>query len=218
MRRLVATALLALAAGAAALGLHPRPGEAKDYGQAGHVFPVIEPDLLTTIEARLRHAEASGELARMDAAFARRVERKVRQPDPVAGITRAERSRDWDYDPSVVLERDIRDQQGRLIAAAGQTINPLDFVRPRQELAFVHGDDPAQMAWALSRYGEAEAKIIFVSGSPIEEMTRRQRRFYFDQAGRLTDRFGIRHTPAVVKMAGRVMRVSEVVIDKGEAG
>lgn len=218
MTRLVPTTLLALATLAVSLGLSPMAGEAKDYGQAGHVFPVIEPDLLTMIETRLRRAEASGELARMDAAFVRRVERKVRQPDPVAGITRAERSRNWDYDPSIVLERDIRDHGGRLIAAAGQKINPLDFVRPRQELVFVHGDDPAQMAWALSRYGEAQAKIILVSGSPIEEMTRRQRRFYFDQAGRLTSRFGIRHTPAVVKTAGKVMRVSEVVIKQGGAG
>jgi conjugal transfer pilus assembly protein TraW len=49
-------------------------------------------------------------------------------------------------------------------------------------------------------------------------MTNRKRRFYFDQEGKLTSRFGIEHTPAVVQQTGRVMRVSEQVVKKGRAG
>jgi hypothetical protein len=79
----------AVAALGAALVFPPMRSEAKDYGQAAQAFPVIEPDLLSTIEARLRRAEASGELARTNAMFAKRVEAKVRRPDPVAGITAA---------------------------------------------------------------------------------------------------------------------------------
>lgn len=186
--------------------------EARDYGQAGQAFPVIEPDLLSTIEARLKRAEATGELARTNAMFAKRVEARVRRPTPVAGISNAVEAREWDFDPSVRLDRDIRDQKGNLIASARQTINPLDFVSVRQALVFVDGDDPDQIAWATSRYTDLGAKIIFVSGSPLEEMTKRKRRFYFDQAGKLTSRFGIEHVPAVVRQNGRVMRVSEQVV------
>lgn len=187
-------------------------GEAKDYGQVGQTFPVIEPDLLATIETRLSQAEANGELARMNAAFARRVEAKVRWPDPVAGITPAQEARSWHFDPTVTVEQDIRDPQGRLIAAAGQKINPLDFVTIAQDLVFVDGDDDQQMAWATVHYSDAKAKIILVSGSPIEAMTNRKRRFYFDQEGRLTGKFGIQHTPAVVSPAGKVLAVSELVL------
>ena len=49
-------------------------------------------------------------------------------------------------------------------------------------------------------------------------MTNRKRRFYFDQEGKLTSKFGIEHTPAVVRQAGRVMRVSEQVLKTGRAG
>ncbi|WP_323810889.1 type-F conjugative transfer system protein TraW [Sphingobium baderi] len=196
----------------------PAPGMARDYGRAGQTFPVIEPDLLATIEARLRQAQASGALARMNATFAKRTEARVRRPDPVAGITPADRARSWDFDPTVTIERDLRDAKGILIAAAGQKINPLDFVTPRQQLVFVDGDDSEQMDWATSRYTESQAKIILVSGSPIDAMTKRQRRFYFDQQGRLTGRFGIRHTPAVVKTAGKVMRVSELHLAARKAG
>lgn len=207
--------LCALAGTALAIG--SMGADAKDYGQVGQTFPVIEPDLLATIENRLRRAEASGEMARVNEQFARRVEAKVRRPDPVTGLSPADRPREWNFDPSVILERDIRDHKGRLIAAAGQKINPLDFLKIVQELVFIDGENSAQMQWATSRYSESQAKIILVAGSPIEEMTRRQRRFYFDQQGRLTAKFGIRHTPAVVKQAGKVMRVREILLDKGRA-
>lgn len=224
MSRRTALEIGGLAAGgalmfvAAALFMGAVPGQARDYGQLGQSFPVIEPDLLATIEARLHRAEASGELARTNALFAKRVEAKVRRPDPVPGISPTREPREWIYDPAVRLERDVRDQKGNLIAAAGQRINPLDFVTIRQALVFVQGDDPAQVAWATSRYPDLAAKIIFVSGSPIEEMTARKRRFFFDQGGKLTGRFGIEHTPAVVRQDGRAMRVTEEVVKAGRAG
>ena len=166
----------------------------------------------------MKRAEATGELARTNEMFAKRVEAKVRRPTPVAGLSPATETRDWTYDPTVQLEHDIRDQKGNLIGRAGQRINPLDFVAIKQALVFVDGDDANQIAWATSRYTDLNAKIIFVSGSPIEEMTNRKRRFYFDQEGKLTSRFGIEHTPAVVQQNGRVMRVSEQVLKKGRAG
>jgi len=195
----------------------PAPTEAKDFGQVGQTFPVIEPDLLSTIEARLKRAEVSGELARTNEMFASRVKAKVRRPTPVAGISRAEEARTWDFDPSITLERDIRDQKGNLIGAAGQKVNPLDFVTVRQNLVFIDGDDAEEVSWATARYTDVKAKIIFLRGSPIEEMTKLKRRFYFDQEGKLTGRLGIRHTPAVVTQNGRVMRVTEHVVSKGGA-
>src|SRR3546814_20294032 len=107
---------------------------------------------------------------------------------------------DWSSDvcssdlPTALIEHDIRDQKGNLIAAAGQRINPLDFVAIRQDLVFIDGDDRGELDWALARYADPAAKIIFVKGSPIDQMTARKRRFYFNQEGRLTGTFGIRHT------------------------
>jgi conjugal transfer pilus assembly protein TraW len=218
MRLLLAAPIALIPLAGIALALGAMRGEARDFGQAGQVFPVIEPDLLATIEARLRRAEASGELARTNADFARRVEAKVRRPDPVAGITPARAARSWDFDPAVTLERDIRDSKGNRIAAAGQKLNPLDFVSIRQDLVFIDGDSAEELAWATARYSDLEAKLIFVRGSPIAAMTAKKRRIYFDQQGRLVNAFGIAHTPAVVTQAGKVMRVTEIVVKRGSAG
>lgn len=183
---------------------------ARDHGVVGQAFPIVEPDLLATMEAKLQRLQATGAIDRMNAAFARRAEAGVRRPKPVAGITGATEARSWAYDPTIVIERDVRDQKGNVIARAGQTVNPLDFTAISQALVFVDGDDEAQMAWATNRYSDLKAKIILVNGSPIEEMTARKRRFYFDQEGRLTGKLGIRHTPAVAVQDGRVMKLTEI--------
>ena len=203
-----ASALLFIGAG---------PGQARDHGQLGQTFPIIEPDLLATIEARLMRAQATGEIDRVNAGMAKRADARVRRPDPVPGISAAEESRSWTFDPAITLDHDVRDRKGQLIAAAGQRINPLDFVAMREDLVFVNGDDRRQLDWATARFGDLKAKIIFVSGSPLEAMTARKRRFFFDQQGKLTERFGIRHTPAVVRQAGKVLRVTETALGQGRA-
>ncbi len=116
---------------------------AADYGQMGQTFPIIEADLLTTIETR------------------------------------------------------------------GTRVNPLDMVQLRQALVFIDGDNAAELAWAVKTWSDVRAKIIFVSGSPFDAMKPWQRRFYFDQGGTLTGKFGIRHTPAVVSAAGANLKISE---------
>src|SRR3546814_5109561 len=71
---------------AALLLIGPLRSEASDYGHAGQTFPVIAPDLLSTIQARLRGAEASGVLARMNEVFAKRGGLRVRRPNTVEGV------------------------------------------------------------------------------------------------------------------------------------
>ncbi|UVO55856.1 type-F conjugative transfer system protein TraW [Sphingomonas sp. SUN039] len=187
------------------------PAVARDYGQVGAVFPVIEPDLLRVIEARLKSMQASGQIDVMNQRLADRTRTKVNRPDPVAGIDPAIRSRSWLYDPSIIIDHDIRDHKGQLIAAAGTRVNPLDYVVIKTPLVFIDGDDAAQLAWAMQRFSNS-AKLILVRGAPLELMTKRQRRFYFDQSGTLTTKFGISHVPAVVEQAGRVMRVTEMPV------
>jgi len=202
--RILASALLCLAAAA--------PAAARDYGQLGTVYPVMEPDLLTQIEQRLKAAEASGKIAAMQKELVRRTKARVMRPKPVAGLTRAVKARSWVYDPTITVEQDIRDDKGRVIAAKGQKINPLDHVPLRQSLVFLDGDDLAQVAWALRATTPLNAKLILTNGSPFERMKAARRRFFFDQDGKLIARFGIRAVPAVVEADGRVLKVSEVPV------
>jgi conjugal transfer pilus assembly protein TraW len=207
VRLLLIPALLMLACSA--------PAVAKDYGQHGTLWPVTEPDLLEQIEARLKHLEASGETARLNERLKQRTIARVNRPEPVAGIDHAASLRSWQFDPTISAERDIADDKGRIILARGTRVNPLDTVSLRAPLVFLDGDDPVQLAWASTRYGKTNAKLILVRGAPLALMKARQRRFYFDQGGTLVKHFGIRAVPAVVEQQGRVLRITETPVKAG---
>ena len=209
MRRALLILALALAV--------PATAQARDYGQRGTVFPVVERDLLEQIQSRLVAMEATGETARLNEALKRRTLTRVERPAPVAGIARASENRSWTFDPTIALQQDIRGARGELIHAAGTRVNPLDSVSLRADLLFLDGDDAEQLAWALRQQGQP--KLILVSGAPLQLMRARQRRFYFDQQGTLTARFGITAVPARVRQQGRQLEVSEIVLPaKAEAG
>lgn len=192
------------------------PAAARDYGQQGTVWPVIEPDLLQQIHARLQHLEATGETARLNEELKRQTIVRVNRPEPVAGITSASETRSWRFDPTITVERDLADDKGRIIIAAGTRVNPLDTVPLRSPLIFLDGDDPAQLAWAAQHFGPTRAKLILVRGAPLELMKARQRRFYFDQGGTLVKHFGIRAVPATVEQQGRVLVITEAPIKPQE--
>ena len=201
---------LILPAALLAVLLCPAEVLVRDYGQRGTVFPVIERDLLEQIHSRLTQMERSGEAARLNEDLKRRTIARVNRPDPVAGIVRASEARRWHFDPTITLAADIRGAKGELIHAAGTRVNPLDSVGLRADLLFLDGDDPEQLAWALKQ--GADAKLILVKGAPLELMKARQRRFYFDQGGKLTERFGIRSVPARVRQLGRLLEISEIAL------
>ena len=188
----------------------PSAAHARDYGQQGTVFAVIERDLLEQIHARLAALEKSGETARLNDKLKRQTVARVNRPQPVAGIARASGNRSWTFDPTITLAADIRGAKGELIHARGTRVNPLDSVSLRSELLFVDGDDPAQLTWALRQ--SPGAKLILVNGAPLELMKTRQRRFYFDQGGKLVARFGIGAVPARVRQHGRLLEISEIAL------
>jgi conjugal transfer pilus assembly protein TraW len=121
---LCVTALTLVLAGQAFTG----QAWARDYGQQGAVWPVIEPDLLQQIHTRLKQLEASGETARLNEGLKRRTIARVKRPSPVAGIVSASAMRRWNFDPTITVEADIRDDKGRVIMARGTRVNPLDTV------------------------------------------------------------------------------------------
>lgn len=195
------------------------PSFARDYGQQGAVWPIVEPDLLAQIHARLTRLEKTGETARLNEELKRRTIARVNRPEPVAGVGPASATRSWRFDPTITVERDIADDKGRVIIAAGTRVNPLDTVPLRAPLVFLDGDDAAQLAWATRRFGATRAKLILVRGAPLELMKARQRRFYFDQGGSLVKHFGIRAVPATVEQQGRALLITEQALEpqKGRA-
>lgn len=190
------------------------PASAADLGVYGETRLIIETDILKEIAGRLRAFERSGRLETLNREFAARARKRLERPQPVSGLTRTERPRSWLFDPSIVVPQDFADHEGRVFARAGETINPLERLPGfDRELVFLDGDDPAQVAFGLRRLkagGRERVYLVLVDGAPLELMRRHKVPLYFDQAGSLSARFGLRQVPAVVVREGAALRISEV--------
>lgn len=192
-----------------AICLIAAPAHARDYGQQGALFPIAEPDLLEQIQRKLMALQASGATARLNEDLKRRTIAKVNRPAPVSGLGVASAVRRWAFDPTISVAEDISDDMGRIIMAAGTRVNPLDTVPLRQTLVFLDGDDPVQLDWATKNFASSEAKLILVNGAPLQLMRGKQRRFFFDQGGKLVRHFNIKAVPATVNQQGRLLLITE---------
>ncbi len=184
---------------------------AQDLGVIGPVYPIAEPNLLDLILTKLREAEASGALARMQRETQARVKRRIENPTPVATITKTTKARSFYYDPSIVVPYAITDADGKVIVAPGTKVNPLDTVSLSKQLLFIDARDPAQVGRAKQFLDErgGRLKVILTGGSYLDLMRRWKQPVFFDQEGSLTEKLGIRHVPALVSQEDKRLRIDE---------
>ena len=187
---------------------------ARDYGQQGTVYPIVEQDFLKEIMAKLKVMEQNGKLAKFQNGVKKQMVDSVNKPKPVAGITTTKFAKSWLFDPTIFLDHDLADQNGRVFYKAGNKVNPLDHISLTKTLIFIDGDDETQVKWALKqdKIRKGKTKIILVKGAIIDLMKQTKTRLYFDQNGTLTKKFSIEHTPAKIEQEGKKLRISEVLL------
>ena len=187
---------------------------ARDYGQQGTVYPIVEQDFLKEIMAKLKVMEQNGKLAKFQNGVKKQMFDSVNKPKPVAGITTTKFAKSWLFDPTIFLDHDLADQNGRVFYKAGNKVNPLDHISLTKTLIFIDGDDETQVKWALKqdKIRKGKTKIILVKGAIIDLMKQTKTRLYFDQNGTLTKKFSIEHTPAKIEQEGKKLRISEVLL------
>lgn len=186
---------------------------AHDFGNIGPVYPIQEENLLQVIYARVKAIDTPAQQALM----LKTLEQQSLRPTAVQGISKTLQPREWDVDTSMMVSQDIKDNEGHLIAAAGQKFDPLTRMRLHSTLLFYDGDDPAQVRWAQHYVSDANqnqqlSKLILVKGHIREQQTQLQQNIYFDQGGYLTSRFQITHVPARVFQRGQRLHVIEEVV------
>jgi len=195
---------LALALPAAALAAH--------LGAVGRTYAIGEESALGMIMNKLRAMERSGELKRYQDEAVRRSLGSIRNPPPVPGIvssmTRSER---W-LDPTVMYRTAVTGEDGRVVIPAGTRINPLEIMALSKRLVFFDGRDAEQSEAVRRLLQKYPGKItpILVAGR-WRDLTRAwHTQLYYDQQGRLSQRFGIRAVPTLISQQGRVLLLQEI--------
>ena len=182
--------------------------------QIGPLHPIVEPDMLQEIYRVLKEKEKTGELARLQQEAIDRSKKSIENPRPVTGLERVEKARHFYWDPTVRVPKTVLDPEGNVIAEAGKTVNPLDYVNLSKHLLFFDGRDPAQVqkAIALFKHYDGLVKPILTDGQPLELSRKWKTQVYFDQGGSLVRKLGIVRVPSLVTQEGKKLRIDELEV------
>ncbi|MCZ6908417.1 MAG: conjugal transfer protein TraW [Rickettsia endosymbiont of Ixodes persulcatus] len=184
-----------------------------------HTYEVVEEGFVSMIKSRL----SALDLQQHQEEMLRTAKRQVLEPAPVLGIRATSEPREFWYDPSFTLTEDIKLPDGRILHKAGAKVNPLDHMVFDRELIFINGRSQQQVEWLKQQLEQEEQKktaenntqvivtqerkkdknnleirIILVGGKILELQEDIGRTLYFDQAGELTNKFGVEQVPAIV--------------------
>lgn len=185
---------------------------AKNIGTIGQIYSIKEVDFLEFIQSRVLFMQKNGLLNKLQNDMQMQAALYRDRPTAVINITHATQSKNWLFDPSIVLDHDLTTSDGKLIAPSGTRINPLTQVSLTKTLIFYNADNKKEKQWVseIDKKLKGKIKIILVSGSVLKEESRLNKQIYFDQEGRLTKRFQITHVPAMVEQEGLYLRITEI--------
>lgn len=197
---------------AALLMILARPALSEDLGVIGPMYEIAERDLIAVIQEKLRAMEDNGELQKVEESYRAKVIEGVERPRPVDGIKAVQSARTYYIDPTFTLERDVVDEQGRVMFRKGTQVNPLDYAGLNQVLVFFDGDDDKQREFVAGYLKEEKlpVKPVLIAGAPLELMREWKREVFFDQGGVLSRHFRITASPATVRQEGKRLRVDEI--------
>lgn len=193
----------------AALLMIIAPVYAKNLGNYGQLFPVIEEDIRQVIMAKLHRLEQSGALKQHQQRIVARVEEQVIRPKPLHLHTTTT-PKSHELDPSIVLNQTLYAHDGTLIAKKGTHLNPFERVSFSKTLFFFDADDPKQLAWVKTHYTHFDQVKFILTGGDVKAASEVLGSVYFDLEGRLSRYFHLKHVPSVVSQEGLVWRIQEI--------
>jgi len=126
---------------------------------------------------------------------------------PQFDLPKASETKTTYIDPSITLASDINapveqedgSWEWQLLHPAGTKVNPLEQVRPINNMLFFDGDDEEQVEFALAALKAKPYKLMLVetSGNPDKLSKKILRPIYYANA-KILERFGIRQTPSLL--------------------
>ena len=202
-------------------------GYSKNLGQYGHVYDIVEQNMLDFIHDRLLYLKQTGALDKMESDTKARVKASILRPRPV-NLTTTTVPKVFYYTPTYTLPNDVYDDKGKLLYHKGTTFNAMDsstypeplrkyhFALPKWQghLIFFNGDDLQQVNWLNKQLQAMNAnheyyKLVMTRGNLKDTVSAVNTRVYFDQYGKISGRFGVTHVPSMVSQTDMQFKIQE---------
>lgn len=167
------------------------PAQAKNLGQVGPVYPIMETNVM-------QHHEPNQE--RRSQSFA-----------PLSLPTALVKRKQY-LDLSYTVPQDITDAEGKVLYPKGYRFNPLEHRRFRTMIV-IDGSDAKQVGWAenLEDAVDPMTRIVITQGDKTAVSRRFKRRVYRLHP-QVAERYRIASVPAIVQQKGAVLAVTTIPI------
>lgn len=176
---------------------------AGDLGTHGKLWPIGERDFRETFVEQASKVDWGQVNRDLVASVPRWLDSR-----PDFGLTPAAQSSTVWLDLTATLEKDISvpefdeasgEYRWKVLYPKGTKVNPLDYQRPHDALVFFNANDPGQveMARKLVQHDPHRWMLIQTAGNPATT-TKQLGRPVFHNKKVLSDRFGLRASPAIV--------------------
>lgn len=200
------------------------PVLAVDLGKHGQSFTIEEEAFTEMLKRKLAEIDINKEQQKMQAI----AKDSVENPQAVQGVEPATTSRVFYFDPSYTLEEDAILPCGTVLHKAGTKVNPLEHMELNRRMFFIDSRELLQVAWLKDQLNTplpdqkepVEDRVILVGGSVFklkEELGEAHAdKVYFDQHGELSNKFGIKASPAVVEQENLMIKITEIEVRQNE--
>jgi conjugal transfer pilus assembly protein TraW len=207
-------------------------GWTKDLGQMAHTFSIVEQNMLSFIDERLHFLERTGELKKIEEKAKADVMASILRPKPV-GLGTTDTPKTFYYTPTFTLKEAVYDAKGNLIYPKGTTVNPMDargyppllkkyaITLPKWQghLLFFNGDDIQQLNWLNKKLATLNAqhqsyKLVMTGGHLKETIKATNSKVYFDQYGKLSQQFGLKHVPVMITQSETSFKIQEFSVSQ----
>lgn len=197
------------------LSVFPTYGEY--LGNYGNLWAIEEEHGVEQITNKLKEMERTGELERRMGRFRDETLDSIENPAPVPGIQAVMFPRTYLVDPSVTVQENVVDDEGRILMLAGTRINPLDLTKWTKSVLLIDARDERQVNLALDRLKAYPTdKVILVAGSYTQFMRQHKKQVFFDLGGVFTTRFDIKFVPSLVSQVDKSLMVQEIAFSQDD--
>src|SRR5690606_26842913 len=157
------------------------PSQAEYLGNYGNLWAIEEEHGVDQITNKLKEMERTGELEQRMNRFRDETLNAIENPDPIPGIQAVTFPRTYLVDPSVTVQENVVDDEGRIMMLAGTRINPLEFTTCTKSVLLIDARDERQVRLALDRLErQPKHKVILVAGSYTQFMRKHKKQVFFD--------------------------------------
>ena len=177
-----------------------------DYGKQGDTYEILEEDFIKFLSEKAKSPEVQRKIKN---AFRKSMEKMYRLSRYDGLFQKARKDRVYRIDPTITLNDDLLDHEGNVIFGKGAQFNAADYVTLSGKYIVIDGRDNKQVQLALK--GNYK-KIILTSGD-IQALTQKYKTIFYFINDILIERFQLKHVPAILEQEGRLLRVTEKVIN-----